>query len=343
MKVTIKQLAEKIGAELTGAGNEMVESVMTIEAASDNQVTFAKGNKHLKKLAMSKAAAVIIDKQVENLEMTQLVVKDVDRALIAALGIFAPDETKMIAKVDETAVIADDVEIDGTCYVGPQVVIETGCKIGENVTISAGCKIGQNVTIAANTKIDSNVVIYRNCEIGKNVVVQANTTIGSVGFGYSFINGAHQLIPHNGNVIIEDFVEIGANCCVDRAKFGATVIGAGTKLDNLVHVAHNVVIGKCCAIAGQVGVAGSAVLGDGVIIGGQAAIRDNVTVGSGVLIAGKTGVGHDVEPGQQISGYVAMPHKQSLKVMILTAKLPKIVKQLRSLAKTVKQLKKNKQ
>jgi UDP-3-O-[3-hydroxymyristoyl] glucosamine N-acyltransferase len=210
-------------------------------------------------------------------------------------------------------------------------VIEHNASIGEGSVIGCGCLIGQNTTIGPNCRLDANVVIYHNCTIGRNVIIQANTTIGSTGFGYYFLNGAHTLIPHNGTVIIEDFVEIGANTCIDRAKFDATIIGAGTKIDNLVQIAHNVVIGKCCLIVGCAGLGGSARLGDGSILGGMAGVIDNIDLGDRVMVGAGSIVTHDFPDGKTIAGIPAYDLKEWLKTTALTRRLPKAFEQLKQL------------
>ena len=182
------------------------------------------------------------------------------------------------------------------------------------------------------------MVVYHNCVVGNNVVIQANSVIGSTGFGYYFIDGAHRLIPHNGGVVIEDFVEIGANCCVDRAKFGNTIIGAGTKIDNLVQVAHNVIIGKCCLIAGLVGIAGSCKVGDGVVVAGQAGLGDNIEIGESTIVGPKAGVVQSVAGGQQVIGMPAIDKMEAFRIFNLTRRLPKMVELLRDLGERIRRL-----
>jgi UDP-3-O-[3-hydroxymyristoyl] glucosamine N-acyltransferase len=177
-----------------------------------------------------------------------------------------------------------------------------------------------------------------DCRLGNNVVIQANSTIGSTGFGYSFIGGAHRLIPHNGGVVIEDFVEIGANCCVDRAKFGNTIIGAGTKIDNLVQIAHNVVIGKCCLIAGQVGISGSCKIGDGVVLAGQVGLVDNIEIGDGVMVGARSAIINNVAAGKKMFGYPATEKTEALRVVGLTRHLPKMAELLKQLRKRIERL-----
>lgn len=338
MKLTISQLAEQLDAELAGEGKKYISAVAPVDSAGENDVTFAAGAKHISKLARSKAGAVIVDSRIDGVSMSQLIVKDVNTALIKALNIFAPKLKTSLKGIHTTAIVAEDAQISHDVSIGPAVFIDSNAKIGENTVIASGCKIGQNTKIGKNCRIDSNVVIYHNCSIGDNVTIQANTTIGSTGFGYYLIGGAHRLIPHNGGVIIEDCVEIGANCCVDRAKFGNTIIGAGTKIDNLVQIAHNVVIGKCCLIIAQVGIAGSCKIGDGVVFGGQVGLVDNIEVGDGVMVGAGSAVMQSIPAGRKMFGTPATEIKNALKVMGLTKRLPKLFERLHQLGERVNNL-----
>ncbi len=336
--MTTAQLAALIGAELLGGGDGAINGVGTIEGASADQVTFMDSGKHAAALASSAAAAVMLKKPVEGLKMPQLVVKDVDAALIAALNAFASVLTPPAPGIHPTACIAADAAIGKEVSIGPHVVIAACARIGDGSVLAAGVTVGENSTIGRSCRMDANVVIYHNCTIGNNVWIQANSTIGSTGFGYKFINGRHTLIPHNGGVVIEDCVDIGANCSVDRAKFGNTVIGAGTKMDNLVHIAHNVVLGKCCLITAQVAVAGSTVLGNGVVVGGQSGFKDNITVGDGTVVAARTGLMSDAAAGQILAGNPAIEIRQQLRQVALLAKLPEMADQLKTLAKRIEVL-----
>jgi len=199
-------------------------------------------------------------------------------------------------------------------------------------------RIQKSVIIAGLTVMSLFIITAVNCRLGNNVVIQANSTVGSTGFGYSFIEGVHRLIPHIGGVIIEDFVEIGANCCIDRAKFDNTIIGTGTKLDNLVHIAHNVVIGKCCLITAQCAIAGSSKLGNGVVMGGQVGVRDNIEIGDGAMIAGQSGVIQDVPAGQTLFGTPALETKEEFRIISARRRLPDMAKQIKQLIKRVERL-----
>lgn len=344
MKLTVKQLAERLGAELVGAGGEIerqISAVGPVEAAGEGDVTFVTNDKHIAALGKSRATAAIVAKRIDGVLVPQLVVKNVDAALIEVLNLFAPVLKPAAEGIDASATLGEDVKIAKGASIGPNVVIGDRVEIGESSVIGSGCKISENSKVGKNCRLDSNVVVYHNCCIGNNVVVQANSTIGSTGFGYSFIEGSHKLIPHNGGVVIEDFVEIGANCCIDRAKFGNTRIGAGTKIDNLVQIAHNVIIGKCCLIVGQVGIAGSCKLGDGVVLAGQVGLADNIEVGDGTMVGAQAGVMNNVPAGQKLAWSPAIDHKEAMRALGNIMRLPKMAEQLKRLAGRVEKLEKD--
>lgn len=338
MRLTVAQLAERIGAALVGDGSGQISAVGAVEAAGDSNITFVTDDRHIAALEKSRAGAVIVSERIKGLVKPQLIVKNVNAALIEALRIFAPRLKPASGEIDPTAKLGAGTKIAKGVSIGPGVVIDDRVEMGENSVIASGCKIGENSKVGKNCRLDSNVVVYHNCKIGNNVVIQANSTIGSTGFGYSFIGGAHRLIPHNGGVVIEDFVEIGANCCVDRAKFENTIIGAGTKIDNLVQIAHNVIIGKNCLIAGQVGIAGSCKLGDGVVLAGQVGLSDNIEIGNSVMIGAQSAVFHSIADGQQLLGSPATDKTEALKIIGLTKRLPKLAELLRQLRKRIERL-----
>jgi UDP-3-O-[3-hydroxymyristoyl] glucosamine N-acyltransferase len=338
MELTLPQLAKEIDADLIGRSSCKISSVNAIRSAGQNEVTFMTEKKFIPELKQSKAAAVILDKKIEELDKPQLVVKNVNQALIKVLGIFAPPLKKPTEGIDPTAVIAKNVKIGQGVSIGPRVIIDENVEIRDNSVLKAGCIVGENSKIGKNCRIDYNVVIYHNCIIGSNCIIQANTTIGSTGYGYAQIDGQHHLIPHNGGVIIEDFVEIGANCCVDRAKFGNTIIGAGTKIDNLVQIAHNVIIGKCCLIVAQVAIGGSAKIGDGVILAGQSGVADNVEIGNGAIVGAKSVVMKSFESGQVVLGITARQKAMAMKSRVFYNRLPQLAEQLKQLNTRVEKL-----
>lgn len=350
MMLTVSQLAKRLGAELSGAGSGRIRAVGPVEAASPTDVTFLKAPgdqlwsagsaRHLSELKSSKAGAVIVAQRIEGVARPQLIVKDVEAALIEALKIFAPKLRAPKPGVHPSAQVGRGVKIGAGAAIGAGVIIDEGAEVGAGSVLAGGCKIGENSKVGRDCRLDSNVVVYHNCVMGDNVIIQANSTIGSTGFGYSLIEGSHRLVPHNGGVVIEDFVEIGANCCVDRAKFGNTIIGAGTKIDNLVQIAHNAVIGKCCLIAAMVGLAGSCRLGDGVILAGQSGVSDNVSLGEGVIVGAQSGVSRDTPAGQQVLGLgmPALERGEALRMISLSRRLPKLAEQLKQLIKRIEKL-----
>lgn len=341
MKLTIEQLTERLDAKLAGRAAEAdreITGVGPINTAGESEITFVTSDKHQAMLGQSRAGAVIAAAPIADFDGPQLIVKNVNAALIKALTLFAPTLKPAREGIDPTARLGDNVHIAKGVSIGVGVVIDDGVQIGPNSIIGSGCKIGENSKLGENCRLDCNVVVYHNCSLGNNVIVQANTTIGSTGFGYSFIDGAHRLIPHNGGVVIEDFVEIGANCCIDRAKFGNTIVGAGTKIDNLVQVAHNVVIGKCCLIAALVGISGSCKLGDGVVLGGQVGLADNIEIGDGTMVGAQAGVMGNVPAGQKLAWTPAIKREDALRTVGQIMRLPKMAEQLKQLGKRMDKL-----
>ena len=341
MSVTIAELAKRLGAKVvgpdTGLGKQ-VSAIQPVETAGPGDVTFVTAAKHEAAAGKSAAAAVIVAQAVEGLQVPQLIVKDISAALIEALHLFAPRLKPAVRGIDPSARVGANVHLAEGVSIGPLVVLADGVRIGAETVLGSGCRIGENTTIGAHCRLDSNVVVYHNCALGNHVIIQANSTIGATGFGYAFIGGAHQLIPHNGGVVIEDFVEIGANSCVDRAKFGNTIIGAGTKIDNLVQIAHNVSIGKCCLIAAQVGVAGSCQLGDGVVLAGQVGLADNIVIGAGTMVGAQAGVMSSTGPGEKLAWSPALNVREAARVVAYVLRLPKLAQELKRLTAKVEKL-----
>jgi UDP-3-O-[3-hydroxymyristoyl] glucosamine N-acyltransferase len=334
--LTIKKLAEQLDAEIIGNPDLNITGVNAINQAESDQVTFLSSKKLSGQLPDSRAAAVITSQKIDT-EKTQLIVKNVDLALIKTLNTFGPKLT-ITQGTHPSAQVHPSAKIAESASIGPHVSIEPDAKIGQGSVISAGARIGQNVTIGQNTQIGPNVVIMHKCRIGNNCIIQANSTIGSVGFGYKFINDRHHLIPHNGSVIIEDAVDIGANCAIDRSKFGATVVGAGTKMDNFVHIAHNVSIGKCCLMAACVAVSGSCKIGNGVIMGGQVGLAEGLTIGDGAMIGAQSGLAQDVKPNSKIIGSPPNEVRQQFKIFALLKKLPDMYNKLKKIDRKVSKL-----
>ncbi len=337
-KISLNELAEKIDAQLVGDGSVEINNLTSLQKAQPDQLTYIESMKYAAKAADTKAAALLTSQQLENFEKPQLIVKNINAAVIDILNLFAPKLKPVEPGVNSSAFIETTAKVAATASIGPNCCIGHNAVIGENCILASGVSIGENTQIEENTRLDSNVVVYHNCKIGKNCLIQAGSVIGAIGFGYSFIDGQHRLIPHNGGVIIEDCVHIGANCCIDRAKFGDTIIGAGTKMDNLIQFGHGSRTGKCCIIVSQVGIAGSVEIGNGVVIGGQVGIANLVKIGDGTKIGAQSGLMSDVGPGLELLGAPAVDAKERFRQMMATQKLPEMVKEIKRLNKRLEKL-----
>ncbi|HNW25029.1 MAG TPA: UDP-3-O-(3-hydroxymyristoyl)glucosamine N-acyltransferase, partial [Candidatus Cloacimonas sp.] len=221
-----------------------------------------------------------------------------------------------------TAIVAEDVRFEGEVAIGANVVIGSGCTLGKGVIIAAGCSIGKNVTIGKGTKLFANVCIYDDCVIGRDCILHSGVVIGADGFGFMLIEGKQQKIPQVGNVVISDNVEIGANSCIDRATLGSTIIGRGTKIDNLVQVGHNCIIGEHSILCSQVGLAGSTVIGDYVYLAGQVGIADHLQIGNRAMVGAQSGVSGNIPEDGRYFGYPAMDANLTKRIMAIQKNLP---------------------
>ncbi len=330
---TTEQINQTVKGTLVGSPTILITSVEQIFDATENQLTFIGEKKYIKLWEQSPASAAIIN---DNLDVEPgqgralIRVPDADLALAQVLKLYEPEPPKCepgvhsAAVVDATAEISAGAAIGAGCYIGPGVVIGTGTRLYPNVNVLDDTRIG------SGTVIWSGAVIRERCRIGNDCIIHPNVTIGADGFGYRPSPDGRSLvkIPQIGTVEIGDGVEIGAGSCVDRGKFSATSIGDGTKIDNLVQIAHNCKLGRSCVMAGQSGLAGSVTLGDGVMMGGRAIVSDHVTVGAGARIGGNAGVVSDVAPGKTLLGLPADDHRQTLRLWAAQKQLPELIKQM---------------
>jgi len=336
--ISLKDLAKKIDAQLVGDGSIEITELTSFDQADETKLGYMENVKHLNRLEKSRAAAVIVAAKIDNFSRPQLIVKNVQAAVIDVLNLFAPKLTPSAVGIHPLAMVESSAKISGTASIGAGVYIGHNVSIGENSVICPNVSIGENSSVADNTRIDANVAIYHNCKIGSNCLIQSGAIIGALGYGYSYLDGEHKLIPHNGGVIIEDCVHVGANCCIDRGKFGDTIIGAGTKMDNLIQIGHGAKIGMCCLIVAQVAIGGSAKIGNGVVIAGQTGIANLVEIGDLVRIGARSGVMADIPAGSEVLGAPAVDAKEAMKQMLATAKLPELLKQFKLLTKKVEKL-----
>jgi len=316
-----------------------IVSPASITFASENQITFLEDKNNLKEnILTTKASAIILFNDKELLKKANkrnisiIVVSHPKIAFAELLTIFEKKITPEIG-IDKSAIINSNSNIGNNCYIGPNVFIGKNTLIGKNNFIYPGTVILDNVVIGDNNTIYPNCVIHQNTKIKDNCIVNSNTVLGSEGFGFIPKEGKWLKVPQTGGVLINNSVEIGTNCCIDRPAVGDTIIGEGTKIDNLVQIGHGVKIGRDCAFAAQVGIAGGAIIGDGVILAGQVGVNNRVKVGNNVIASSKCGIHADVKDGEIISGFPAIPNKLWLRSSSLFKKLPDLAKKLRQLDK----------
>lgn len=331
---TISEISQAVDGELIGHPDLLIKGVENIAEAGAGQLTFVGGKKYIKLWDQSQAAAALVNNDLEiepGPGRALVLVPDADLALAQVLHLFQPEPPRCepgihaTAVVDPTAEIAADVTIGAGCYVGPRVVIGEGSILFPNVTILDDSSIGSETVIWSGT------VVRERCRIGHQCILHPNVTIGADGFGYRPSPDGRGLvkIPQIGTVTIGDGVEIGAGSCVDRGKFSTTVVGDGSKIDNLIQIGHNCKLGRSCIMAGQSGLAGSVTLGDGVIIGGGARVKDHCTVGSGAKLGGNATAFADVEPGKSLLGTPADDYRKTLRQWAAVKQLPDLLKNLK--------------
>jgi UDP-3-O-[3-hydroxymyristoyl] glucosamine N-acyltransferase len=337
--MTITELAARLGADVKGPGDIEIRGVAGIHDAREGDITYISDQKHRNDLPACRASAVIISPDMPDVNIPALVVKNPRFAFALALGIFYVKPYRP-GGISERAIIGRDVIMGNEQTIHPNVVVADGAKIGSRVTLYPGVYVGGASIIGDDTVLYPNVSIREGVSLGCRVIVHSGTVIGSDGFGFVTDGGRHHKIPQVGGVIVEDDVEIGANCTIDRATLGNTIIKKGSKLDNMVHIAHNVTIGEHCLLAGQSGVAGSTTIGNYVVVGGKAAISDHLTIEDRVMIAGGSGVTRNIQAGQVIAGYPAIPIREWLKAQAVLPKLPELKKLVSQLVESINELKK---
>lgn len=325
---TIQQINNILKGELLGNTGQLITGPEQLELANASQITFIGNKKYAKNWDACEACAVIINEDINLTPVTNkaiIKVKNADVAMALVLEMFVEEGPVFETAIHATATIHPTATIGEGCQIG------AGCYIGKNVVLGKGVTLYPNVTvldytsIGAATTIWSGAVIREKCVVGAYCIIHPNATIGADGFGFRPSPDGRGLIkiPHIGNVVIGNGVEIGANSCVDRGKFSATTIGDGCKIDNLVQIGHNSKMGRCCIMAGSSGLAGSVTLGDGVMVGGGACISDHVTLGNGVQVGGQSGVINNFGDGAKVLGYPAVDARDALKQWVILRKLVK--------------------
>ena len=338
MSYTASQIAEQLRGEVLGDGSVELTGFAPADCARPGDLTFAEKESYFAAAEQSQATAIIVGADFGASKKVLIRVSNARVGVARVLPLFFPPD-EMPLGIHPSACIAVSAQIDPTACIGPNCVIGPRVKLGARSGLLGGNHVGRDCQIGDDVCLYPNVVLYARTQVGHRVVIHAGTVIGSDGYSYVFDEGRHRKMLQVGNVVIHDDVEIGANTAIDRAALGSTVIGQGTKIDNLVHVAHNVVIGRHNIITGQVGFAGSTRTGDYVVIAAQSGIADHLTIGHQVTIGGKSGVMRDIPDGAKVLGIPAVPDKQAKRQMIALQQLPELIRRTRELEKEVEQLK----
>ena len=336
----LSDIASKLGGVLEGDGRIEITAVAGLGEAGAGDISFLSNPKYAAQVAATKAAAVIVPSDWDRPGSCALIrVENSDQAFAQAADLFYEEPPKPVAGIHPTAVVADSVQLGDGVSIGAHCTVEAGVVIGANTVVSASCYVGYKTVIGSDSFLYPLVSIREFSEIGSRVIIHNGTVIGSDGFGYAVqSDGSRTKIPQIGKVVIEDDVEIGANVAIDRARFGKTRIGKGSKIDNLVQIAHNVVLGEHTVMCGQSGISGSTTVGSRCIMAGQSGLAGHLEVGDGAIIGAQAGVMKDVAPKDFVIGSPAMTHLQFKKMVANTMLLPKLKDRIKQLEDKIDQL-----
>jgi UDP-3-O-[3-hydroxymyristoyl] glucosamine N-acyltransferase len=331
--ITAEAIAALVGGELVGDGRAVVTGVAPLDRAGEHDLSFLGSGKYSALFARSRAGVVLVDPELRDApggaRARVIVTKPMEKMLTVLPKLYR--QKVVLPGVAPTARIGSGATLGERVSIGDYAVIAAGARIGDDTVVDPHAVVGEGARVGASCHLHSHSTIYAQATLGDRVVIHSGVRIGSDGFGYVFRDGAHNKIPHVGGCVIGDDVEIGANTTIDRGSIGDTVIGAGTKIDNLVQIGHNVRIGKLCLLMAQVGVAGSVIVEDGCIIAGQAGLAGHLTVGAGARIAARAGVFGNVPAGETWSGYPARPHRESLRASAALLKLADLMRRIEKL------------
>ncbi len=336
--ITAGELAQRLGGTLQGDGTCILRGVATLDQARPDMLSWAGSADFLDKVAQSQAGVVLIPQGCEGPPGCSVIcVADPDVAMCQALECLAPPVDTIERGVHPTAVVSPDAHVEGAA-IGASVYVGSGTVVGNGTQLHPGVYVGSGVCIGTDCVLWPNVVVREHAAIGDRVIIHPNATIGADGFGYLQRDGRHRKIPQIGTVVIEDDVEIGAGSTIDRARSGVTRIGRGTKIDNLVHIGHNVDMGEGCIIIAQCGIGGSSSLGHQVMLAGQAGVSDHVHIGNGAQVASKSSAMHNIPDGKIIRGIPGTDNHRFLREQASLRKLPEWIKRFRELTKRVQKL-----
>jgi len=337
MAITAAEIAQKLQGKVVGDGSLVLTGFAPANACRPGELTFAENEEYFARAEQSAASAILVDGDFTSAAKVLIRVPNARVAFAKVLPLFFPEPT-FPPGIHPSAIVAGSARIDPAAHVGPFCVIGDRVAIGSRTVLEGGNHVGADCRIGEDARLFPNVTLYARTQIGNRVRVHAGTVLGSDGFGYVLDEGAHRKVAQVGNVIVQDDVEIGANVTVDRATLGSTVIGQGSKIDNLVQIAHNVVIGEHCLIVAQAGVAGSTTLGQYVTLAGQVGLAGHLKIGNRVTIAAQSGVMHNIPDGEKWFGYPAQPDRQTKRQIIAVQQLPDLIRRVNELEKKLKEL-----
>lgn len=332
MPLTAAEIAQQIDGEVLGDASIPLTGFAPADKARAGDLTFAENQTYFNRAEQSAAAAIMVDGGFTSTKKTLIRVPNARIAFAKVLPLFFP-EPVFTPGAHPTAVVAASAAIDPTAHIGPHCVIGDQARIGPHSVLHGGNHVGAQCVLGGYTQLFPNVVLYPRTQVGQRVRIHAGAVIGSDGFGYVLDQGAHRKVPQIGYVIIHDDVEIGANVTVDRGALGATSIGRGSKIDNLVQIAHNVAIGEHCLVVAQAGIAGSTKLGNFVTLAGQVGLAGHLKIGNKVTIAAQSGVMHDIPDGDKWFGYPAQPDRQMKRQILAVQQLPELLRRVAELEK----------
>lgn len=337
MQKTLAEIARIIDGEVVGDSSIIIKGVSGIKEAKPGEIAFVANPRYLSLIDRTSASAIITSKEVKEAPRPIIRTENPSLAFVKIASLFAQIEVKRPEGIHPSAVIGKDVRLGEDVAICAYCVIEDGAEIQDRTILYPGVYVGQHTRIGKDCIIYPYVSIREKVSIGNRVIIHNGTVVGSDGFGFAKIRGIHHKIPQIGTVIIEDDVEIGANVTIDRARFDRTVIGRGTKIDNLVQIAHNVVIGENSIIVAQTGISGSTVVGKNVTLAGQSGLVGHITIGDNAIVAAQAGVTKSVPPNSCVSGYPAKPHHIAKRINAYVQRLPELFKKITQLEKNIKE------
>lgn len=327
---TARELAERLGGNVAGDGDVELCGIAPAAVAGERDVTFAENETYFAQAEASAAAAIMVDRPVPGASKTLIGVANVRVGLARVLALFHP-EPPPVAGIHPSAVLDPLAEVDPTAHVGPLCVVGARVRVGPRSSLLGGVHVGEDCVIGEDCRLFPKVTLYSGVRLGNRVRIHAGAVIGADGFGYVLDEGRHLKIPQVGTVVIEDDVEIGANVTVDRGALGATVVGRGSKIDNLVQLGHNVVLGEHCILVSQVGVAGSSKVGRYSVLAGQVGIAGHLNLGERVTVAAKSGVMNNIANGEQWMGIPAKPVREQRRILAAVHRAPEMLRRLKAL------------